>query len=89
MFHINASSLDYLILLIGAVVGGLLLIGLSFEFLVLLSSLVGAQMLALGLGLPLIWTLIFAIIGMIVQFMLMRRFNYSFRRRPRRVFVWG
>ena len=30
------------ILLIGAVVGGLLLIGLSFEFLVLLSSLVGA-----------------------------------------------
>ena len=36
------------ILLIGAVVGGLLLIGLSFEFLVLLSSLVGAQMLALA-----------------------------------------
>jgi hypothetical protein len=77
------------LLLIGAVVGGLLLIGLSFEFLVLLSSLVGAQMLALGLGLPLIWTLIFAIIGMIVQFMLMRRYNYSFRRRPRRVFLVG
>lgn len=76
-----------LILLIGAVVGGLLLIGLSFEFLVLLSSLVGAQMLTLGLGLPLIWTLIFAIIGMIVQFMLMRRFNYTFRRRPQRVFL--
>jgi hypothetical protein len=86
---ISSSPPSPVILLIGAVIGGLLLIGLSFEFLVLLSSLVGAQMLTLGLGLPLIWTLIFAIIGMIVQFMLMRRFNYSFRRRPRRVFLVG
>lgn len=86
---VSTSPAQPVILLIGAVVGGLLLIGLSFEFLVLLSSLVGAQMLTLGLGLPLIWTLIFALIGMIVQFMLMRRYNYSFRRRPRRIFFAG
>lgn len=77
------------VLLIGAVIGGLILIGLSFEFLVLLSSLVGAQMLTLGLGLPVIWTLIFAVIGVIIQFVLMRQFNYSFRRRPRRVLLVG
>jgi hypothetical protein len=86
---VSTSPPSPVILLIGAVIGGLVLIGLSFEFLVLLSSLVGAQMLTLGLGLPVIWTLIFAIIGMIVQFMLMRRFDYTFRRRPRRVFLVG
>lgn len=71
-------------LVVGAIIGGIVLIGLSFEFLVILSSVVGAQMLTLGLGLDVYWTLIFAIAGIVIQFALMRNFNYNFRRRSRR-----
>jgi len=70
-------------LLIGGIIGGIVLIGLSFEFLVLLSALVGAQMLSLGLGLDVTWTAIFAVVGVIVQIGLMRSFRYDFRRRRR------
>ena len=89
---INAAAVAFeltpvssLALLFGAIVGGVVLIGLSFEFLVLLSSVVGAQMLSLGLGLDVFWTLIFAIAGVVIQFGLMRAFKYNFRRRRRRV----
>lgn len=85
----SATAPSPVILLIGGVIGGLILLGLSFEFLVLISALVGAQMLALGLGLSAIWTLVFAIIGVIVQLMLMRQYNYAFRRRPRRILLIG
>jgi len=80
----SLTPVSGLALLIGAVIGGIVLLSLSFEFLVLLSSIVGAQMLSLGLGLDAVWTLIFAIAGIIIQFGLMRSFNYDFRRRPRR-----
>lgn len=80
---LSLTPVSALVLLIGGLVGGLVLIGLSFEFLVLLSALVGAQMLALGLGLEVIWTLIFAVVGVIIQFALMRSFRYDFRRRRR------
>lgn len=73
-------------LLVGGIVGGLILLALSFEFLVLLAALVGAQMLSLGLGLPLIWTVIFTIIGVLVQLALMRTYNFDFRRRRRVLF---
>jgi hypothetical protein len=63
------------------VIGGAVLIGLSFELLVVLSALVGAQMLTRGLGLDAIWTLIFAAVGIIVQIGLVRAYKYDFRRR--------
>ncbi|GAB4527587.1 MAG: hypothetical protein OHK0046_45510 [Anaerolineae bacterium] len=78
------SPISPLALLVAALVGGVVLLALSFEFLVLLSSLVGAQMLSLGLGLDIFWTLIFAVAGIVIQFGLMRAFKYDFRRRSRR-----
>jgi hypothetical protein len=72
-------------LLLGGLVGGIVLVGLSFEFLIVLSALVGAQMLTLGLGLDAIWTLILAVIGVIVQLGLTRSLGYEFRRSPRRI----
>jgi hypothetical protein len=74
-----------LVLLIGGVLGGALLLGLSFEFLVLVSALVGAQMLTLALGLDVIWTLVLAVIGVVLQLGLMRAYRYPIRRRPRSI----
>jgi len=70
-----------LVLLIGGVIGGIILLGLSFQFLIILSSLVGAQLLVVALGLPTIWILVIALIGIILQFGLTRTYNYDFRRR--------
>ena len=84
---LDLTPVTGLALLVGGLIGGLLLIGLSFEFLVLLSALVGAQMLSLGLGLDFIWTVIFAVIGVIIQLGMVRAFNYDFRRR-RRAYLW-
>lgn len=72
-----------LVLLIGGLVGGLLMVALSFELLILFSALVGAQMLTLALGLPPLWTLIIAVIGVVIQLGLARAFRYDFRRRVR------
>lgn len=81
---LSLEPITAIALVIGAIIGGIVLIGLSFELLVILSSVVGAQMLTLGLGLDVYWTLIFAVIGIVIQFTLMRNFNYNFRRRSRR-----
>ncbi|MBZ0303826.1 MAG: hypothetical protein K8J31_29060 [Anaerolineae bacterium] len=72
-------------LLIGGLIGGIILIGLSFEFLIFISALVGAQILALGLGLGAVWVIILAVIGIVVQFALTRALHYELRRRPRRI----
>jgi hypothetical protein len=87
-FQFSLGPVNPVVLLIGALLGGLLLIGLSFQFLILLSALVGAQMLALGLGLAPIWTLILAAVGIVVQLALARAYNYDWRRSPRRVYLW-
>lgn len=80
------APISPLILLIGGILGGLILLGLSFEFLIILAVLVGAQMLSLGLGLSTTWTLLFAAVGIIVQLGLVRTFNYTFRRPRSRYF---
>jgi hypothetical protein len=87
-FQFALGPVNPVVLLIGALIGGLVLIGLSFQFLILLSALVGAQMLSLGLGLAPIWTLILAAVGVIVQLALARAYNYDWRRRPRRMVLW-
>lgn len=68
----------------GALFGALLLVALSFELLVILSSIVGGQMLALGLGLDVRWALGFIVFGILFQLFLVRTFNYQIRRRPAR-----
>lgn len=73
-------------LLIGGLLGGIVLVGLSFEFVILLSALVGAQMLTLGLGLDVAWTLILTVFGVIIQFLLVRSTRFDYRTRPRRAF---
>lgn len=78
------ESVSALVLFIGAIIGGLILLGLSVELLIVLSALVGAQMLTLGLGLGAEWTLIFAIGGILIQFLAARQFGYDIRRAPRR-----
>jgi hypothetical protein len=83
---LSLGPVSPLVLLIGGLIGGLILLGLSFEFLVIISSLVGAQMLSLGLGLDATWTLIFAVIGVILQLGLMRAYRYDFRRRRASIF---
>lgn len=82
---LSLTPISPLALLLGGIIGGVVLIGLSFEFLVLLSSLVGAQMLSLGLGLGVAWTLLFVVAGVVLQFALIRGFKYDFRRRRRRI----
>jgi len=78
------SPVSSIVLFIMALIGGLILVGLSFELLLILSVLVGAQMVALGLGLGIEWTLIFAALGILVQFIAARTTGYRIRRRP----VW-
>jgi hypothetical protein len=82
---LGTAAVSSLVLLIGAIIGGMVLLGLSFEFLVVISAVVGAQMLALGLALEPVWIIIFAIVGVIVQIAVMRNANYDFRRRRRHV----
>ena len=80
---LDLTPVSALALLIGGLIGGIILLGLSFELLVLVSAVVGAQLLTLALNLDGIWTVILALIGIVVQFGLMRSFKYSFRRRAR------
>ncbi len=72
-----------LVLIIGGIIGGVILLGLSFQFLIILSSLVGAQLLTLALGLPSLWTLVLALLGILIQFGLTRTYHYDFRRSRR------
>lgn len=73
-----------LAMIFGGIMGGLILLGLSFELLVIISSIVGGQLLALGLGLGSVWTLGFIIFGIIWQMMLTKTMGYKIRRRPTR-----
>lgn len=86
-----AQSLDLLpisplILFAVAIVGGIIMLGLSFELLVVLASVLGAQLIVLGLGLtpPAIWLGVLILLGIFLQIGLTRRSGYSVRRRPSR-----
>lgn len=81
---LSLEPVSGLALVIGALIGGLMLLALSFELLIVLSALVGAQLLVLGLGLTTIWTLVFAILGIIIQLAAARAFGVDIRRRPTR-----
>ncbi len=82
---LSLTPVSPIALLIGAIIGGLIMLAVSIEFLILVSAIVGAQMLVLGLGLGAVWILIFAVFGIILQLVLTRAFRYEFRRRPRRI----
>lgn len=75
-----------LILFVVAIVGGLIMLGLSFELLVVLASVLGAQLIVMGLGLSpsAIWLGVLILVGIFLQISLTRRSGYSVRRRPSR-----
>lgn len=66
-------------LLIGGVIGGIVLIGISLEFMILFSALIGAQILVLIFGLSAPWLIVLAVLGVIIQLGLMRVFRYDYR----------
>ncbi|MCL4248997.1 MAG: hypothetical protein KJ065_12695 [Anaerolineae bacterium] len=83
---LGAGGVSDIVVLLGALVGAVIMLSLSFEFLVLLSALVGAQLIVQALGLAPIWLLLLIILGAIIQFALVRAFRYEFRRRRRPLF---
>lgn len=83
---LNFTPVSSVVLLIGGVIGGLILLGLSVEFVLVIAALVGAQLITLGLGLNATWTLILAVIGIVLQVILTRAFRYDLRRRRRPLF---
>ena len=85
---LNIPPLSSIGVLVAGIVGGLILILLAQELLIVLSSVVGAQMIALALGLGVGWMLLLALIGIIVQFGAARMRGIDFRRRPMRRTVW-
>ncbi|MCA9903876.1 MAG: hypothetical protein KC547_08470 [Anaerolineae bacterium] len=85
-FALGADGVSDIVVLLGALIGAIVMLSLSFEFLVVLSALVGAQLVVQAMGLNPIWVLLVAIVGAIIQFALVRAFRYEFRRRPRSLF---
>lgn len=83
----SLTPISPLVLLIGAFIGGFLLVALSAELVIFISALVGAQMLATGLGLNTEWMLLFTLLGIAIQIAATRFYNIDVRRRPRRVWV--
>lgn len=86
-----ATSLDMTpvsvwILLLAALLGGILLLTLSYEMLVLLSSLVGAQLIVIALALQpqTLWIIGLTLAGIVLQALITRRYGYSVVRRPLR-----
>jgi len=74
--------------LVGFIVGGVVLLLLSLELLIIFSAIVGAQMLALALNLGVGWMLVLALIGIVVQIMAVRTRGVEFRRRPLHRTIW-
>ena len=70
--------------ILGGILGGIILVGLSFELLVIISSIVGGQLLSLGLGLDSWWTIGFIAFGILWQITLAKVIGYKVRRRPTR-----
>jgi hypothetical protein len=90
LFQTVAASLGYetvdaILVLVAALIGGILLLGLAVYFLLFLSVLVGAQMVVLGLNLDPVWLLILVVIGLIIQVVAARAVGDDIRRRPRPV----
>lgn len=78
------EALSLTVLLVALVVGGGLFVALASELIIVIAALIGAQLVALTMGLSPIWTVLLALIGGIVQLYLANRAGYGVWRRPRR-----
>lgn len=81
------QPLPYWALLIVLVIGGIIMLSLSYELLVVLASVLGAQLIVIALGLTpaTLWILGLALLGIVLQTGLMWRLGYGWRRRPSRL----
>lgn len=86
--YFDLTPVSSLVLLLGGIIGAIVLIALSLEFLIVISALVGAQMVSLGLNLGPEWVLILAVVGVIAQLLAVRAFGVDLRRRPQRGIFW-
>jgi hypothetical protein len=77
------GPIPYWLLLIIVIIGGIAMLGLSYELLVVLASVLGALLVvnALGLAPASFWILGLALIGIIVQVGFTRYYGYGVRRR--------
>jgi hypothetical protein len=85
---LGLGEVSLVAVLVGLVVGGIILVMLSFELLVVFSALVGAQMIALALNLGLGWMLLMALVGIVLQLATVRARGIEIRRRPMRRGIW-
>lgn len=83
----SLTPISPLVLLIGAIIGGFVLVALSAELVIFISALVGAQMLTTGLGLDREWMLLFTILGIVIQIAATRYYSIDLRRPPRRAWI--
>jgi len=79
---LDIAPISSLALVVAGVIGGVILVSLSFELLVLLAAVVGAQMVALALDLGSEWTIVLAVGGIVLQIAAIRRSGRKIRRRP-------
>ncbi|HVU13408.1 MAG TPA: hypothetical protein VHD90_19150 [Phototrophicaceae bacterium] len=84
----NLTPVSAIAVIIAFVIGGVILLGLSLELLVIFSAIVGAEMIAVALGLGFGWMLLLALVGILLQFMVLRTRGLGFRRRPLRRRPW-
>jgi len=74
--------------LIGFIVGGIILMLLSLELLIVFSAIVGGQMIALALNLGVEWMILLALVGMVLQLVAIRSRGITIRRRSVRGIPW-
>ncbi len=86
---LNALPVSLVAIVVGFLIGGVILILLSVELLIVFSAIVGAQMIALALDLGFAWMVLLALAGMVVQLVAVRARGEDIRRRPLRRPLWA
>lgn len=85
---LNLLPVTLIAVLIGFIVGGIILMLLSLELLIVFSAIVGGQMIALALNLGVEWMILLALVGMVLQLVAIRSRGITIRRRPVRGIPW-
>lgn len=85
---LSLTPVSLIAVIVGFVVGGIVLVFLSMELLIIFSAIVGAQLIALALDLGVEWVLLIALVGIVIQFVAARARGVNFRRPPARRALW-
>jgi hypothetical protein len=85
---LSLTPVSLVAVIAGFIIGGMILVLLSLELLIVFSAIVGAQMLAQALNLGVGWMLAIAVVGIVVQLVTARARGVEWRRRPLRRRLW-